>query len=184
MHPLLASALRSHCHHPDPEIGARLDEARRVLESLPAPVAQFTTDLTSGKTLAQCLGIDEQQLEACYACACELIKQTLFDEALILACFVMAVGPADARVAFKVASCMQQLENIESAADFYKLCLQIDCHHIGAAYRLGECLQRLGNHEEAAQLFAWTITLARGHFGYRQIQAAAESRLKKLASLP
>lgn len=184
MHPLLADALRSHCHHSDPEIGYRLDEARRVLETLPASAGQFAADIISGTTLAQYLGIGEQQLEDFYLCACQLIRQNQFNEALILACFVMAVGPADARVAFKVASCMQRLEHIASAVDFYKLCLQIDRHHIGAAYRLGECFQLLGDHDEAGHLFEWTLTLARGHFGYRKIQAAAESRLNKLTTRP
>ncbi len=78
---------------------------------------------------------------------------------------------------------MQYLEDFSSAADYYKLALQIDSHHIGAAYRLGECLQMLDD-DGATHLFEWVIKLARGNFAYRKIQEAAESRLRKQSLLP
>jgi tetratricopeptide (TPR) repeat protein len=184
MHPLLINALRSHCHHPDPEIQQLLDEARKTLEEAPASAERFAAELMAGKTLAQCLGIEHQILEDSYQGACKLVDQAMFQEALILAGFVMAVGPKNAKVAFKLASCMQHLRDHASAADYYKRALQIDNHHIGSAYRLGECLQQLGDDEEANHLFEWTIELARGNFAYRKIQAAAESRLRKQPLLP
>ena len=184
MHPLLINALRSHGHHPDPEIQQLLDAARKTLEEAPASTERFAAELMSGKTLAQCLGIEPQTLEESYQGACKLVDQAMFQEALILAGFVMAVGPKNAKVAFKLASCMQHLHDHASAADYYKLALQIDNHHIGAAYRLGECLQRLGNDEEANHLFEWTIELSRGNFAYRKIQEAAEFRLRKQPLLP
>jgi tetratricopeptide (TPR) repeat protein len=184
MHPLLINALRSHCHHPDPDIQRLLDAAHKILEEAPASIERFATELMAGKTLAQCLGIEEQTLEDSYQGACKLVDQAMFQEGLILAGFVLAVGSKNAKVAFKLASCMQHLQDHASAADYYKLALQIDNHHIGAAYRLGECLQRLGNDEEANHLFEWTIELARGNFAYRKIQEAAESRLRKQPLLP
>jgi tetratricopeptide (TPR) repeat protein len=184
MHPLLINALRSHGHHPDPEIQQLLDAARQTLEEAPASAERFAAELMAGKTLAQCLGIDEQTLENGYQGACKLVDQAMFQEALILAGFVMAVGPKNAKVAFKLASCMQHLQDHASAAEYYKLALQVDNHHIGAAYRLGECLQQLGNNEEANHLFEWTIELARGNFAYQKIQDAAESRLRQCSFLP
>jgi tetratricopeptide (TPR) repeat protein len=79
---------------------------------------------------------------------------------------------------------MHHLGDLASAADYYKLALQIDQHHIGAAYRLGECLQMLDDDEGANHLFEWTIELARGNLAHRKIQAAAESRLRKQPLLP
>ena len=79
---------------------------------------------------------------------------------------------------------MQRLGDPASAIDYYKLALQMDQHHIGAAYRLGECLQLLGNEEEAAHLFEWTIELARDNFAYQKIQDAAASRLTQMPILP
>jgi tetratricopeptide (TPR) repeat protein len=184
MHPLLINALRSPCHHADQHIQHLLDEARKILEEAPASAERFAAELIAGKTLADCLSIENQTLEDSYQGACKLVDQAMFQEALILAGFVMAVGPKNAKVAFKLASCMQHLHDHASAADYYKLALQIDNHHIGAAYRLGECLQRLGNDEEANHLFEWTIELARGNFAYRKIQEAAESRLRKQPLLP
>jgi tetratricopeptide (TPR) repeat protein len=184
MHPLLINALRSQSHHPDPDIQQLLDAARNILEEAPASAEQFAAELMAGKTLAECLGIDEQALEDSYQGACKLVDQAMFQEALILAGFVMAVGPKNAKVAFKLASCIQHLQDHASAAEYYKLALQVDNHHIGAAYRLGECLQQLGDDEEANHLFEWTIELARGNFAYRKIQKAAESRLRKYPLLP
>ena len=184
MHTLLINALRSHCHHPDPDIQRLLDEARKILEEAQASAEKFAAELITGKTLAQCLGIENQTLENSYQGACKLVDQAMFQEALILAGFLMAVGPKNAKVAFKLASCMQHLQDHASAAEYYKLALQVDNHHIGAAYRLGECLQQLGDDEEANHLFEWTIELARGNFAYRKIQAAAESRLRKQPLLP
>ena len=184
MHTLLFNALRSHCHHPDPDIQRLLDEARKTLEEAPASAERFAAELMSGKTLAQCIGIEIQTLEESYRCACKLVDQKMFQEALILASFVLALGPKHAKTAFKVASCMQHLGDLTSAADYYKLALQIDHHHIGAAYRLGECLQLLGSEEEAMHLFEWAIELARGNFAHRKIQDAAESRLRQCSLLP
>ncbi len=184
MHTLLFNALRSDCHHPDPDIQRLLDEARKILEEAPASVERFSAELIGGKTLAECLGIAAKTLADSYRAACELVDEKMFQEALILASFVLAVGPKNAKVAFKLASCMQHLHDHASAADYYKLALQIDKHHIGAAYRLGECLQQLGDDEEANHLFEWTIELARGNFAYRKIQEAAESRLRKQPLLP
>jgi tetratricopeptide (TPR) repeat protein len=184
MHPLLTSALRSHRHHPDPEINRLLDNARTMLEAAPALAEHYIDELIAGKTLAQCLGIANQALENSYQAACKLVNEKMFQEALVLASFVFAAQPKEARFAFKLASCLQHLEDVASAADFYKLSLQIDNHYIGAAYRLGECLHLLGEDEQAAHLFEWTIELARGNFAYRKIQAAAESRLRKQPLLP
>ncbi len=184
MHSLLINALRSHGHHPDSDIQLLLDAARKTLEEAPASAERFAAELMDGKTLAQCLGIEQQILEDSYRGACKLIDQAMFQEALILAGFVLVVGPKNAKAAFKLASCMQYLQDHASAADYYKLALQIDHHHIGAAYRLGECLQQLGDDEEANHLFEWTIELARGNFAYRKIQEAAESRLRKYPLLP
>ena len=184
MHPLLASALRSRCHHPDPEISYLLDQARKILEETSESLEQCNAELVAGKTLAQCLGITDQALEDSYQAACKLVNEKLFQEALILASFVLTAGPRDARFAFKLASCLQHLGDAASAADFYKLALQIDNHYIGAAYRLGECLEMLGDDEQATHLFEWTIELARGNFAYRKIQAATESRLRKQPLLP
>jgi len=184
MHTLLFNALRSQCHHPDPEIQRLLDEAGKILEEAPASAVRYAAELITGKTLAECLGIENQTLEQSYQGACKLVDQAMFQEALILAGFVMVVGSKNAKVAFKLASCMQHLQDHASAADYYKLALQIDHHHIGAAYRLGECLQQLGDDEEADHLFEWTIELARGNFAHRKIQEAAESRLRKQPLLP
>ena len=184
MHTLLFNALRSHCHHPDPDIQRLLDEAREILEEASASAERFAAELMAGKTLAHCLGIETQTLEDSYRCACKLVDQKMFQEALILASFVLAVGPKNAKAAFKLASCMQHLGDLASATDYYKLALQIDQHHIGAAYRLGECLELLGDEEEATHLFEWTIELARGNFASRKIQEAAESRLRKYSLLP
>lgn len=184
MHPLLIHALRSHGLHADPDLQGLLDAARKTLEDAPASVERFAAEIGAGKTLAQCLGITGQTLEDSYQGACKLVDQARFLEGLVLAGFVMAVGPENARVAFKLASCMQHLQDHASAADYYTLALQLDNHHIGAAYRLGECRQRLGKKEEAHQLFAWTMELARGNFGYRKIQEATESRLRKQPLLP
>lgn len=184
MHPLLINALRSHCHHPDPDIQRLLDEACKILEEAPASVERHAAELITGKTLAECLGIEAKTLEDGYRAACKLVDEKMFQEALILAGFVMAVGPKNTKVAFKLASCMQHLHDHASAADYYKLVLQIVHHHIGAAYRLGECLQQLGDDEAANHLLEWTIELARGNFAYRRIQEAAESRLRKPPLLP
>lgn len=184
MHPLLINALRSHCHHPDPDIQRLLDEARKILEEAPASVERYAAELITGKTLAECLGIEAKTLEDGYRAACKLVDAKMFQEALVLAGFALAVGPKNAKVAFKLASCMQHLQDHASAADYYKLALQIDHHYIGAAYRLGECLQELGDDEEANHLFEWTIELARGNFAHRKIQEAAESRLRKQPLLP
>ncbi len=184
MHPLLINALRSHCHHPDPDIQRLLDEACKILEEAPASVERYAAELITGKTLAECLGIEAKTLADSYRAACKLVDEKMFQEALILAGFAMAVGPKNAKVAFKLASCMQHLQDHASAAEYYKLALQIDHHHIGAAYRLGECLQQLGDDEEANHLFEWTIELARGNFAHRKIQEAAESRLRKQPLLP
>jgi len=184
MHSLLFNALRSHCHHPDPDIQRLLDEARKLLAEAPASAERYAAELIAGKTLAECLGIEAKTLADSYQSACKLVDEKMFQEALILAGFVMAVGPKNAKVAFKLASCMQHLQDYASAADYYKLALQIDHHHIGAAYRLGECLQQLGEDEEANHLFEWIIELARENFAYRKIQEAAESRLRKQPLLP
>ena len=184
MHSLLFNALRSHCHHPDPDIQRLLDTARKVLEEAQASVERYATELITGKTLADCLGIEAKMLEDGYRAACKLVDEKMFQEALILAGFVMVTGPKNAKVAFKLASCMQHLQDHASAAEYYKLALQVDNHHIGAAYRLGECLQQLGDDEEANHLFEWTIELARGNFAHRKIQEAAESRLRKQPLLP
>jgi len=183
MHPLLITALRSHCHHPDPEIQGLLDEARKILEEAPASAERFAAELMAGKTLAECLGIQVNMRAASYQGACKLVDEKMFYSALILSAFVLATGPRDARAAFKVASCMQYLEDFSSAAEYYKLALQIDNHHIGAAYRLGECLEMLDD-DGATHLFEWVIELARGNFTYRKIQEAAESRLRKHPLLP
>jgi len=58
MHTLLINALRSHCHHPDPDIQRLLDAARKILEEAQASAERFAAELITGKTLAQCLGID------------------------------------------------------------------------------------------------------------------------------
>ena len=184
MHPLLSNALRLHCHHPDPDIQRFLEDARKILDEAPLSVERFASEIVEGKTLAQCLGIEIQTLESSYRCACKLVDQKMFQEALILASFVLVAGPKNAKVTFKLASCMQHLGDVASATDYYKLALQIDQHHIGAAYRLGECLQILGDDEEAHHLFEWTIELARGNFAYRSIQEAAESRLRRAPLLP
>ncbi len=184
MHPLLMNALRSHCHHPDPDIQRLLDEARKILEEAQGSAERFAAELIAGKALAECLGMQAKILEDSYRAACKLVNEKMFHAALILSCFVLATGPRDARIAFKVASCMQHLEDFLSAADYYKLALQIDNHHIGAAYRLGECLQMLDDDQGATHLFEWTIELARGNFAYRKIQEAAESRLRKQPLLP
>ena len=184
MHPLLINALRSHCHHPDPDIQRLLDEARKILEEAPGSVERYAAELITGKTLAECLGIEAKTLADSYRAACKLVDEKMFQEALVLAGFVMAFGPKNAKVAFKLASCMQHLQDHASAADYYKLALQIDHHHIGAAYRLGECLQQLGDDEEANHLFEWTIELARGNFAHQKAQAAAESRLRRRPLLP
>lgn len=184
MHPLLSKALHSRCHHPDIDIQRLLDVAQKIIEEAPASAERFAAELMSGKTLAQCLGIENQTLENSYQGACKLVDQKMFQEALILASFVLALGPKNAKAAFKVASCMQHLGDLASATDYYKLALQIDHHHIGAAYRLGECLQLLGSEEEAMHLFEWTIELARGNFAHRKIQDAAESRLRRCSLLP
>ncbi len=184
MHPLLINALRSRCHHPDPDIQRLLDEASKLLDEAPASAERFAAELIAGKTLAHCMGIDNQTLEDSYQGACKLVDQDKFQEALILAGLVVAVGPKNAKAAFKLASCMQRLGDPASAIDYYKLALQMDQHHIGAAYRLGECLQLLGNEEEAAHLFEWTIELARDNFAYQKIQDAAASRLTQMPILP
>jgi len=183
MHPLLITALRSHCHHPDPEIQRLLDDARKILEEVPVSAERFAAELMAGKTLAECLGIQIKTLATSYQGACKLVEEKMFHPALILSAFVLTTGPRDVRAAFKVASCMQHLEDFSSAAEYYKLALQIDTHHIGAAYRLGECLQML-NDDGATHLFAWVIELARGNFAYRKIQEAAESRLRQQLLLP
>ena len=184
MHPLLTRALRSQRHHPDPEINYLLDEARNMLEKAPASTEQYMAELIAGKTLAQCLGISDQVTEESYQAACTLINEKMFQEALILASFALAAKPREVRFAFKLASCLQHLGDVASAADFYKLTLQIDNHQIGAAYRLGECLHMLGDDEQAAHLFEWAIELARGNFAYRKIQEAAESQLRPQPLLP
>ena len=184
MHPLLASALRARRHHPDPEISSLLDQARKILEATPESAEQFSAELVAGKTLAQCLGIADQVLEDNYQAACKLVNEKLFQEALVLASLALAAGPRQARYAFKVGSCMQHLGDVTSAADFYKLSLQIDTHHIGAAYRLGECLRILGEEEQGRHLFEWTIELSRGNFAHRKIQTAAESQLRTPPLLP
>jgi tetratricopeptide (TPR) repeat protein len=184
MHPLLINALRSPCHHADPDIQRLLDKARKILEEAPASAERYATELVAGKTLAECLGIENQTLEDSYQGACKLVDQGLFQEALILAGLAMAIGPKNAKAAFKLASCMQHLGDLASATDYYKLALQIDQHHIGAAYRLGECLQMLDDEAGATHLFEWTIELARGNVAHRKIQVAAESRLRKQPLLP
>ena len=184
MHPLLTNALRSQCQHPDPEITRLLDEARNMLEKAPASAEQYIGEPIAGKTLAQYLGITDQALEDSYQAACALVNEKMFQEALILSSFALAAKPREARFAFKLASCLQHLGDVASAADFYKLTLQIDNHQIGAAYRLGECLHMLGDDEQAAHLFKWTVELARGNFAYRKIQEAAESQLRKQLLLP
>ena len=129
MHPLLINALRSPCHHADPDIQRLLDKARKILEEAPASAERYATELVAGKTLAECLGIEDQTLEDSYQGACKLVDQGLFQEALILAGLVMAIGPKNAKAAFKLASCMQHLGDLGSATDYYKLALQIDQHH-------------------------------------------------------
>ena len=184
MHPLLFNALHSHCHHPDPDIQRLLDEACEILKESPISAERFAAELIAGKTLGQCLGIENQTLEDSYQGACKLVDQEMFQEALILASFVLAVGPMNAKATFKLASCLQHLGDLASATDYYKLALQIDQHHIGAAYRLGECLELMGDEQGATHLFEWTIELARGNFAHRKIQEAAESRLRKYSLLP
>ena len=184
MHPLLTNALRSQCHHPEPDINHLLEQARKILEDAAASTEQFAAELATGKTLAQCLGIADLALESSFQAACRLVKEKMFQEALILASFVFVAGPREARFVFKLASCLQHLGDVENAADFYKLALQIDNLHIGAAYRLGECLEMLGDDDQATRLFEWTIELARGNFAHQKAQAAAESRLRRRPLLP
>lgn len=184
MHPLLSKALHSRCHHPEIDIQRLLDVAQKIIEEAPASAERFAAELIAGKTLADCLCIEIQTLEDSYRCASKLVDQKMFEEALILASFVLAVGPRNAKAAFKVASCMHHLGDPASASEYYKLALQIDQRHLGAAYRLGECLQLLGREDEAMHLFAWTIELARGNFSHRKIQEAAESRLRRRPLLP
>lgn len=184
MHPLLAGALRSPSHHPDPDIHRLLDHARQILEAAPALTASFAAQLGAGQSLAQCLGMTDQVLEDSYQAACRLVNENMFQQALILSSLVLTAGRLEARYAFKVASCLQHLGDVTSAADFYKLSLQINTHHIGAAYRLGECLRRLGDEAQARHLFEWTIELSRDNFACRTIQAAAESQLRTSPLLP
>lgn len=184
MHPLLSEALRGYRHHPDPDTARALEQARKILEDAPRLVERFASVLKQGKTLAACLDIDIQTLEDSYRCASKLVDGQMFQDALVLASFVVVIGPKNAKAAFKVASCLQHLGDVASAADYYKFALQIDPHHMGAAYRLGECLQMLDDEAAAAHLFAWTVELARGNFAHQKMQDVAESRIRKLTVLP
>ena len=184
MHPLLVSALRSSSHHTDPEINRLLDHARRLLDAASLSTESVAAQRRAEPPFAQCLGMGDPVLEKSYQAACQLINEKMFQEALILLSCVLTARHREARYTFKLASCLQHLGDVVSAADFYKLSLQIDLHHIGAAYRLGECLCLLGDEEQARHLFEWTIELSRGHFAHRKIQAAAESQLRRPPLLP
>ncbi len=78
MHSLLITALRSHCHHPDPEIQRLLDEAHKILEEAPVSAERFATELMAGKTLAECLGIQVNMLATSYQGACKLVDKKCF----------------------------------------------------------------------------------------------------------
>src|SRR5262245_47083427 len=133
------------------------DEPKLDLESPEGIASAF---LEHAVTPADVRGITEEELEAVYAQACDLIGAEEFSQALDHTVFLVTHQPWDRRFLFSYALCLQSLGDVESAARFYSHAYVLDATDAACAYRIGECLEFLGQIPEAREAYKAAIDLS------------------------
>lgn len=126
--------------------------------------------------------LDETQLAGCYERVRQQLDDKAYAEALDDAFRLVHSEPWERAYHLTLASCLQHLDQFESAARFYGLALLLDATDAHCAYRIGECLDALDHHDDAREAFESAIKLSWLDAAYAEVRRQAELRLAEMAA--
>ena len=143
-------------------------------------VAHAVRRMLGGETLAEIREVAEEQLEATFSAACDLVDSEDFDGAIDHLLSLVIHDPYDHRFQFGYALCLQQLGRFQDAAKHFGLACMLEPDEPATAFRLGECLAALGDRDLAADAFGVAIGLCETPGADAEIRIASEAALQRL----
>lgn len=124
--------------------------------------SRLDAHLRAGGTLAEWVGVEDEELEAAYALAGFFYGRDEYDTALRLYGLLLMGNPHDRRFAIGMAMSKQMLEQYEDAIGYYANALAMDFDDPLPSYHIAECLMHLGKRNEALQTLTLCLSRARG----------------------
>lgn len=136
-------------------------------------IAQITEAFSSGGTLGNLVGYDDQDYEAVYVLGHSFYSQARYMDALKAFAFLVMNNPIEKRFANAYASSLQMLKRYEDAIAFYSLGSIMDIADPRPTFHTAECLIALSRIEEGAEALNIVIS---------QCKSAEQDPLKERAT--
>lgn len=136
--------------------------------------------INHGVSPAMLHGITPEHLEAVYTLCHDDLMAGRFEEGLRRASFLVRNEPWDRRFHLALAFALQNLEQYESAGQFYGQAFEMDATDAVCALRIGECLGALDALDEAREAFEAAVKLSWRDTDLSEVREMAQGYLDLL----
>ena len=133
-----------------------------------------------GVTPAVLHGVTDEELEATYQLAYELVMEARYEEVLEYAELLVRMDPAEQRYLFAFALCLQHVGEYASAARYYAEALVLKATDAVCAFRMGECLTAMQDLDNARTAFELCVTLSWPEVDWAEVRGLAQQHLDEL----
>lgn len=133
-----------------------------------------------GVTPAVLHGVTDEELEATYQVAYELVMEGQYEEALEYAELLVRMDPGEQRYLFAFALCLQHVGEYASAARYYAEALVLKATDAVCAFRMGECLMAMEDLDNARTAFELCVTLSWLDVDCAEVRELAQQHLDEL----
>lgn len=135
-----------------------------------------------GVTPAILHGVTDEELEATYQIAYELVMEDRYEEALEHAELLVRLDPGEPRYLFAFALSLHHLGEYESAARYYAEALVLKATDAVCAFRMGECLMAMEDLDNARAAFELCVKLSWLEADYAEVRELSQGHLDELFS--
>ena len=133
-----------------------------------------------GVTPALLHGVTDEELEATYQLAYELVMEGRYEKALEYAELLVRMDPAEQRYLFAFALCLHHVGEYASAARYYAEALVLKATDAVCAFRMGECLMAMQDLDNARTAFELCVTLSWLEADWAEVRGLAQQHLDEL----
>jgi type III secretion system low calcium response chaperone LcrH/SycD len=134
----------------------------------------------SGGTLAQAMGLTDQECEAMYAYGHSLYAQGKYEDAFKIFAQLVAYSHMESRYQLALASAMQMTKRYEEALQHYMIVTVMRLDDPSPVYHCAECLLALGRPVEAKESLELVVGTLCKKGEHDAIKGRAEALLKAL----
>jgi type III secretion system low calcium response chaperone LcrH/SycD len=154
----------------NPEVNLDLSGLEEMVDAL----------MTGGYTFKDFADISDEEMEAVYATAFNLVNQNKYDKAEAIFAFLCHLEPYDGRFWLGLGVCRQMLKKYEEATKAYAMAGIHDMENPVPPLRAAECFLAMGKLEDAEMGISATLHWAGDKTEYQELKNRAEVLMNEI----